>query len=208
MLSAIFAERLLTTFVVMLLFILIYFAFDIFEALTGYDFRNVSIYKVHFTRTEKDPKGTDSVNCTIIGPRITLKDVYKSKLLILRVLKHRFFEMNRGSVVFDFGKYTYQMLSPFRDRVSAMCTSAEMKRSAGFQFVRTKYMVCMTLDSDPERRNKIIRVLIIREIDLKNIESFIMNPPKAGENKDLVMEVMWNYKENPRSFIHVQVTAA
>lgn len=110
--------------------------------------------------------------------------------------------------VVNFGKDRLQVLAPIRGWIARLCAGAEFKRAAGFPFKETRHQLVLVHDRSEDRRSRILRGLVIREADLRNIATYEETPPQAGENFELFKKVAKEFKEKPEAFLHIQIVAA
>ncbi len=201
LISKIVASLIVTTFV-----LLIYFSLDIYLVLTRRDFGNVNIQIMHFTRNDFKPIG-DALLFRVLGFKIPLRDVYRNRVLFWRMM-YASLGAKVEQPVLDFGKYVDALLIPLRGRVLMMSASMELKRASGLPFRETKYQMCVVYDLSEDRRNYVLRVVLVRDEDLKNFQTYLDNPPKAESNFDLLKKVAAAHKHQVGSFLQVKIVTA
>jgi hypothetical protein len=198
-----FSTRFVMGAVISSIFFLLYFSIDIYLFLTKRNFGRVNIELVYFTRND-NPKRSDALHFRTIGGPIFLKQAYSNRFLFWRVI----FKSTKAKPVVNFGEYTYAALAPFRDHVSAKCSTGEIKRALGFPFKEKKHQLVMINDCSEDRRRRILKVLVIQDDDLKNVESYLQNLPRTGKNFEMFEEVSRVFNKNPKAFLPVQIVAA
>lgn len=198
--------RLVGVVAIGIIFFLVYFSIDIYLHLTKRHFGKVNIYLVYFTRDDK-PKKTDALHFRVIDSQVPLKKIYGNRFLFWRVI----ITSTRATLdnpVVDFGKYAFVALSPFRGRIAAGNRTAEAKRALGFPFKEKRHQIVVVNDRSDDKRSRILRVLVIKEDDLRKLNDYLENPPKAGENFELFKKVAETFQKKPHTFLFVQIVAA
>jgi hypothetical protein len=189
---------------------LLYFSADIYFLLTRKDFGRVNIYIVHFTRNDfgrdLSRKG-DALNLRFFASRVSLKQIYPNRFVLWRVLRTAM-RAKRGNVVLDFKQHARTCLKPMQGFLAEMCRDGELKRSAGMPFKETKYNVFMLNDKLDEDKDDVLRVLLVRDVDLQRFKKYRNAPPVAQRYFYQLCAVDDAYRNHPGTHIDVRMTVA
>jgi|GEM_PF-2887020 len=189
-----------------ILFIL-YLLIDLFFLVMRRHFGRINIDLVHFTRNDNsDLQSNELLFRTVEGP-IFLKKEYNNHFLFWRVI-FRSMRATFDDPVVTFGKQTYAALIPFRERVSSKCALGHFKRAFKDPFKKKKFWLVMVDEKLRSKRRNILKVLLIQEEDLKNIEEYRENPPSSTRNFEMFEKVARAFQKNPEAFLDVEVVVS
>ncbi len=202
-------DKMVISVAVIVVIALLWYSIDIYLFFARKDFGNTNIYLAHFTRHDNRRERTDALQLRVIRYKMPLKKTYRNRVLFWRMI----FVSMKATVdrpVLDFGKRAYAMLAPIRGQIASIYASMEIKRAAGFAFKENRYQIVVVYDRSENKRNYVLKIIVIREEDLRNFQQYVDNPPGAGENIDLMSKIAASYNGPTRknSFLYVQVVAA
>jgi hypothetical protein len=191
-----------------LLVLIVYHAFDIYLALTRQDFTNIQIMLMYFTRNDygRDPtKGKDACQSRLFGPVTSIRETYKNRFLFW-LLVFKSLRTKTDDPILSFGKDAEMFLKPIRGRIVSPSGRDEAKRAEGWKFTEGKYYFCIIRDLSDDQRRKILKVIVIRDVDLKESEKYLANPPEVG-NIVLFKRIVAAYNtERKQRFLDVKIT--
>lgn len=201
-----FADKAVFSIAFAVVGILLYFSLDIFLFLTKRDFENVNIEAVEFTRHDRDSTSDEVRFKGVVGYKIPLKEILRNRFLVWRVIYAGL--AVKENPVLDLGSHTYAILSTIRGHITRGTTMGEFKRLAGFAFVETRYQVSILNDRSEDKKSHILRVILMREEDLRNFEEYLSKPPHNTGNFALVKKIKEAFDNGTGSFLKVDVTAS
>lgn len=186
--------------------VLLYFSADIYMIFTKKDFGKVNVSIAYFTRNDYQKKG-DALHLRVVDYRVQLKEIYKNRFLLWRVL---FVSMRvqRHNPVLNFKEATRLYLSPARGIIARITAEGEFKRACGLPFVEEKFQMAMVRDRSDETGRDVLKVVVMREKDLKDYQLYLNDPPSAGKNFHLFKYLGRAYQSSPEAFLPVQIVMA
>lgn len=197
------ASQMVVTIVVGTVVLLIYFSADIYMIATGMDFAQLNVSIMYFTRNDFKKTG-DALHLRVIDYRIPLKEIYKNRFLLWQVLI-TFMRAPRGQPVLNFKEQTRLYLSPARGVIARITAEGELKRACGLPFLEEKFQMAMVRDRSDETSRDVLKVVVMRDKDLKNYQQYLNNPPNAGKHFHLFKYLGRAYQATPEAFLPVQV---
>lgn len=200
------ASQIVVTIVVGGVAVLLYFSADIYMVLTNKDFGQVNISIAYFTRNDFK-KTSDALHLRIVDYRIPLRDIYRNRFLLWGVI-FASMQVTRGEPVLNFKENTYRYLSPARGIIARINAEGEFKRACGMPFVEEKFLIAMLRDRSDETSRDVLKVVAMREKDLKDYQSYLNNPPRAGKNFHLYKYLGRAYQATPEAFHPIQIVLA
>lgn len=203
--AASFIAGILVNLVGAAILVFVYFSLDIYLALTRRDFGNVNIQVMYFTRNDcRSAPINDALHFRILGFKVPLRDIYRNRIMFWRVI-YASLGAKIEQPVLNFGKYADTLLPPIRGQILATCAAAELRRVAGLPFHETKYQMVVVYDRSEDRKTYVLRVVLVREEDLKNFDRYLQKPPKVGKNFELLKRIVVAYREHTGSFLPIQI---
>jgi hypothetical protein len=190
------------------LIFLLYFSIDIYLFITGRDFGKANIELVIFTRHDFNykPKHSDGVIFRMIASSISLHQAIGNRYIYTRVIL-RALKATIEEPVVDFKGYAYRALVPFRDRIAAMFAKGVFVRKEGHPYIEKTFWIVMVDDLTEDKRRYILRVFMIGDSDLRDLEIYLANPPSStGNNFELYKKVARAFRKDSSNFLKVRVT--
>ena len=176
--------------------------------LFGYDFGRANVSIVHFTRNDNSVgKKSDTLIFRNIDYRLPLRALVGKRYLawIIMIVG---FSATLDRPVLRFGIFAPYVLKPFRGLLNKKFANSFVKRVGGYKFVDTKYQIAIVFDREKGKTSYVLRVLVIREIDLVKFQKYLDSPPKVESNFELLKKVKIAFDENPKNFLKAMITAA
>ncbi len=199
--------KILAGLVVALCALILYHAFDIFLALTRRDYTNIQIMLMYFTRNDhnRHAQTGDACQSRLFGPMTSIRDTYRNRFLFWSlVLKSMRAKANKP--ILSFGKDAEMFLKPIRGRIVSSSGRDEAKRAEGLAYKEGRYYFCIIRDLSDDKRRKILKVIMVRKIDLENFAEYLANPPSVG-NFELFKTIARTYHSAPSEhFLDVKIT--
>lgn len=192
--------------VIAVVLLLIYYAADIYLFVTGRDFGNVYIYNMYFTRNDFRSK-SNALHTRVSGYRIPLREIYRNRFAFWLVM-YGAAGVTRENPVLNFGRFDYQALAPIRGWIGRFTAPMELKRMAGMPFSEFRCQIALVYDRSDDRRNYVVKALLIRDEDLANFQRYLDLPPGVGDNFDLLKRIAEVYRQKTGSFMRFQIVAA
>lgn len=205
-LAAAIPTRLATVAIVGSIFCLLYFSIDIFLFFTKRQFGRVNVEVLHFTKHDFE-KRSDALHLEIIKESVCLRQAYGNRLLFWWVI-FRSVRATFENPVVTFWRFSYAALSPFRGYVAEKCAIAVFKRALGYPYKQERYKLVMVYDGSRNKRRRILKILVIRQKDLKIFASYLENPPKTAKNLRLFEAAAQAFAEKKKAFLTVRITVA
>jgi hypothetical protein len=200
------ASQIVVTIAVGGVAVLLYFSADIYMIVKKKDFGKVNVSIMYFTRNDYNSKG-DALHLRVIDYRIPLKEIYKNRFLLWRVLFVST-RVSQSKPVLNFKEATRLYLSPARGIIARITAEGEFKRACGLPFVEEKFQIAMVRDISDETGRDVLKIVVMREKDLQGYQSYLNNPPNAGKNFHLFKYLGRAYEEIPEAFLPVQIVMA
>jgi len=184
---------------------IVYFSADIYMILTKKDFGRVNVNLAYFTKNDKDSK-SNALHFRTIEYRLQLMDIYRNRFMLWKVLQVSM-RTSLEKPVLDFGSIanTKLYLSPLRGIIAHINSSGEFNRACGQTFTEVKFQIVMVKDRPEEDGRNVLKAVIIRDIDLRDFDKYLDNPPTAGKNFELVTRIATAFKESPHAFLPIQI---
>jgi hypothetical protein len=183
-----------------------YNSIELYQIFTKKDFSNVHMYLVHFTRNDHK-SSTNTIHLNQIDYKVSLRDIYKSRLLAWRVI-YTSRKATPTHRVLDFKQSAHMFLAPIRGWILRSRMDSELRRAAGFPFKRIHYQVVMIYDQSDDQKNYVVKILLITQKDLDNFREYLEDPPRASNNLALMQEIVNAYEQKTGSFLPMRIIIA
>lgn len=200
------ASQVAVTITVGVVALMLYFSADIYMILTKKDFGQVNVSIMYFTRNDH-VKTSDALHLRVVDYRVPLREVYKNRFLLWRVL---FVSMRvpKDNPILNFKETTRVYLSPARGIITRVTAEGEFKRACGLPFLEEKFQIAMVRDRSDETGREVLKVVAMREKDLRGYQSYLNDPPRAGKNFRLFKYLGRAFQATPEAFLPVQIVVA
>ncbi len=188
------------------IFCFLYFSIDIFLFFTKRRFGRVNVEMLLFTRNDYE-KRSDALHFEIIKESVCLRQAYGNRLLFWWVI-FRSVRATFEDPVVTFGRFSYAALAPFRGYVAEKCVIAVLKRALGYSYKQERCKLVMVYDGLKNKRRRILKILVIRQKDLKDFAFYLDSPPKTAKNLRLFEAAAQAFAKKKKAFLTIRITVA